>query len=530
MLIRAFRLAMLLVIVCSMLSGSVLAQDGGDKELEGEITFIYWGNVDEVIEDMEEDPEGLPRGPWPTVYWLVKKWDEMHPNVTVNIVSNPTEGDDVYANYRTQLINGTMPDLVSSYAWSGSAGAWFPDDSTVDLIYDLSEDMMKPNPYGSFDTWREEFWVDPFQKIGGWSSPYIPEGSVLFVGHTTPSNLGQIVIYYNKKMFADAGIEAPPETFAELLNTCDALKEAGYEPLFADGTGTLWPHWFGSWTGEDLRKPIADTIIAAWDLEPAFNIFTDEMVHWAVQKGILKGNEPWTLETPRLLKQLKEHCWQEDWQSPEPEVDYFVTKRTAMMWNGFWALSSVTSDPERDFEFGTFAFPLVTTESSPYATAEVATRHGGTEGGELGSAFMIPQTTVENGNLPIVLDLLQYLTARPTAEEWCDLQWPPCVPKDANYEEIVTDPIQQDQVYGFFNPPMTVENAYYGLAYFPAQDTYLRLNQLYLIDGISLEELGNQLQADYERSLEKGIIDHGWDVDGWPEVPEGYPMFPTVTE
>ena len=40
---------------------------------------------------------------------------------------------------------------------------------------------------------------------------------------------------------------------------------------------------------------------------------------------------------------------------------------------------------------------------------------------------------------------------------------------------------------------------------------------LYATDGLTLEDFGAQLDAEYERWADKSIIDHpDWDVDAWP--------------
>jgi raffinose/stachyose/melibiose transport system substrate-binding protein len=64
------------------------------------------------------------------------------------------------------------------------------------------------------------------------------------------------VIFYNKALFADAGVE-PPKTWDDLLAACDKLKGAGVIPI-TTGNKDLWPagNWFGHLAsrvvGEDL--------------------------------------------------------------------------------------------------------------------------------------------------------------------------------------------------------------------------------------------------------------------------------------
>lgn len=492
-------LALLMVLVSLIAVASVSAQD----ELSGELTVSFWGNVDEYETGASDNR------PWEATYNLIKQWDEMHPNVTVTFISQPIDG--IYDRIRTQLISGTLPDVVAIY----------PNDNflegNLDLIYDLTPHLSEKNPYGQFDTWAEEFWYD---LSLGLRAASLPEGQVYFVGNSLPSNIGQLVIFYNKTAFEEAGITEIPDTFAELLAACDALKAAGWTPLFADAATGPTLGWYSGWIGEQLLAPEVSTIFKSWSKEEAGNFIDEQMMMWAIEKGVVSGDNPRVLETARLMNEMQDRCWNEDWQAPDSTVDYFLTKRVTMTHNGFWGLPQYIEAEERDFEFGTFVFPLITSETSELATLDTVRRWGGLEGGEIGNSFMIPQTTVDNGKLPLALDLLQFLTARSSNDIWCETQFPPCMPKDQAVEEVITDPIVQDQVYGFYNPPMSPDTLVRGIGNsdWTPDGSFLRLLSLYMTDAITLEDFGAQLQTEYERLADKAIIDHPeWDTANWPE-------------
>jgi raffinose/stachyose/melibiose transport system substrate-binding protein len=52
--------------------------------------------------------------------------------------------------------------------------------------------------------------------------------------------MGMIGFWYNKELFAQAGIDAPPTTWTEFLDDVKALKAAGITPI-ALGEGDKWP-------------------------------------------------------------------------------------------------------------------------------------------------------------------------------------------------------------------------------------------------------------------------------------------------
>ncbi|MBI5088068.1 MAG: extracellular solute-binding protein, partial [Actinobacteria bacterium] len=77
-----------------------------------------------------------------------------------------------------------------------------------------------------------------------------------------PFNLGMVGFWYNKDLFAQAGITAPPATWDAFLDVVQQLKDAGITPI-AVGAGDKWPaHFYYSYLmirlgGADLMNQIA---------------------------------------------------------------------------------------------------------------------------------------------------------------------------------------------------------------------------------------------------------------------------------
>ncbi len=477
-------------------------------DFSGELTVSFWGNVDEYAKGNSDNR------PWQAAYELIQDWAKAHPDVKVTFISQPIDG--IYDRIRTQLISGTLPDLVAMYPTDQMLSG------NLDLLYNLTPDIDKKNPYGQFDTWRQEFWYD--LNIGT-RSPAIPAGQVYFVGNSLPENIGQMVIYYNKTAFDAAGIKDIPTTFDALINDCKALKTAGWPaPLFADASTGPSMSWYSSWIGEQILDPIDKQIAAAWNVPDEGNFINEEMMAWAISKGVLTGDNPYVLETAKLMKDLQSNCFNSDWQAADSTVDYFLTKKTAMIHNGFWAISQYAEAPDRDFDFGSFVFPLITKDSSSLATVDQVRRWGGLEGGEVGDSFFIPQTTVDNGHLPMALDLLQYITSRPGNDTWCSTQFPPCIPKGQTIDQVVSDPKVQAEVYGFYNPPMSPDTIVRGIGNsdFTPDGVFLRLLNLYMAGNITIDDFGKQLQDEYSRWAQSDIVDHPeWNADSWPAAPSG---------
>ena len=67
-------------------------------------------------------------------------------------------------------------------------------------------------------------------------------------------------VFYNKDAFAEAGIEAEPTTWAEFLDVCAKLKDAGIAPLAQDGAYTNFSFYYHlvRYLGEDGIAELRD--------------------------------------------------------------------------------------------------------------------------------------------------------------------------------------------------------------------------------------------------------------------------------
>lgn len=92
---------------------------------------------------------------------------------------------------------------------------------------------------------------DPdIKQISDASKAYI-NGQLLNLGIAKEA---RNTIFYNKDMFAKAGIASPPKTYPELEAACEKLKAAGFTPLVtAAGSGA-------SWVAGDALNILSDTL------------------------------------------------------------------------------------------------------------------------------------------------------------------------------------------------------------------------------------------------------------------------------
>ena len=183
-----------------------------------------------------------------------------NPNVTINITV--LENEAFKTKLATQMPSGTPPDLFQS--WGGGTMAAQAD---AGMLKDITADVA---------SWKDT--VNP-----GALSIYSYNGKQYGV----PWDMGMIGFWYNKKLFSDAGISAPPATWDELLSDMSKLKAKGVAPLAIAGKDKwpsmhLWTYLLlriggsdalqqmiqsGDWN-TDACKAAGDAVLKLNDLKP----------------------------------------------------------------------------------------------------------------------------------------------------------------------------------------------------------------------------------------------------------------------
>ncbi len=183
------------------LSGCTGASSDSEK-----VTLTWWHNA-------TSDPLA---GFWEDV---AHEFEADHPNVTVKVSGFQNE-----ELQRTLIPNalrsGDAPDLFQQWG-AGELAA----QVRAGQIKDISADVK-----------------DEIAAVGGTIAPWQIDGKT----YGLPFSFGIEGFWYNKDMFAQAGIDAPPTTLDELYDDIDLLKAAGLVPI-AVGAGDKWPaahYWY----------------------------------------------------------------------------------------------------------------------------------------------------------------------------------------------------------------------------------------------------------------------------------------------
>ena len=212
-------------------------------------------------------------------------------------------GDEQYRDkLRADSVADALPDLITG---------------NVTLMKDLRDsgrvvDLM---PYLEADPeWRASFHDDAFDN-------YLTADGELYA---LPYSRDYIGIFWNTAHFADAGIEAFPETWDEFFATCAPLREAGHIPMATEGNWTtrlMWANMIGTQPGG-----------AEWLASPG-----------EVGEIELAGNEPVVAGTEMLRRLVQEDCVNEDAFTGQYSTGatLFLQAEAAMIANGPWMIPNI---------------------------------------------------------------------------------------------------------------------------------------------------------------------------------------------
>ncbi len=299
-------------------------------------------------------------------------YNKLHPETTVKIdivVDNPT----YTASFQAKMAAGgdDAPDLVHANLLGDSPS----NNIKKNFILSLNDYVKEPNPYNN----GTSLWdgVD----AAYWSYAYSDAGDIFMV----PFDLVGTGFYYNKDLFAKAGITEAPTTWEDMFDSFQKLKDSGIIPLALtqvpgqDTTGWM----IGAFTDWAARSLLPEIFIQPGDARntpeveainskvkytvdnPFFDIGVVEdperrMALWKSGKYDMEGaaeKKYWT-----ILKQLSTYL-QPGYATMSDADAYklFISGKAAAYWNGSWQVGTILKDQkllkDKAFAWGTFKFP-----------------------------------------------------------------------------------------------------------------------------------------------------------------------------
>lgn len=208
----------LLATGCSAGESSPEASSGS-----GEKTITWWhnSNVGEGKEYYEK---------------VAKDFEASHDGVTIQI--SAMQHEDMLTKLDAAFQGGSAPDVYMERG-GGELAAHVQAGLTRDLSELASEEIT---------------------KLGGNVAGWQVDGKT----YGLPYSVGVVGFWYNKSLFAKAGITATPTTMDELIETTAKLKSAGIDPLSV-GAGDKWPaahYWYYTALRECSQDVLTNAVTA----------------------------------------------------------------------------------------------------------------------------------------------------------------------------------------------------------------------------------------------------------------------------
>ncbi len=272
----------------------------------------------------------------PLMEQLIAEFNAAHPDIVVS--AEPIPWGNLWQQLEPAVAAGQAPDVVA-----------VNEDVITGFILRGALAPMTPEMLAAADVQSERFF-EPLWQTG------LVEETVYGV----PIHSVMLVMYYNKALFAAAGLdpEAPPSNREEFLAAARALTvdtsgrgpgDEGFDPndLERWAAGVPSP-WMGGTIAYAVAAQNGVTFVAGPEDDYAPNFDSpaaQEAVQFLVDIAAVHGVGPSDA-------------------TEGSEIDAFRQGRAAMNFNGVWMLSQYRDQP--DLDFGVAAFPQLGTER--YAT------------------------------------------------------------------------------------------------------------------------------------------------------------------
>lgn len=261
------------------------------------------------------------------VYWSM--WDAAEPQaqaIAQSIEKFTAETGiavDVQFKGRTGIREGLQPALDA-----GTNIDVFDEDidrvnsTWGDYLLDL-EELAAANDY---EATANAGLMAACREVGGGTLKSIPYQPNVFA------------FFYNEDIFAEAGVTAVPTTWAELLDVCQKVKDAGYTPITSDNA--YISSLFGYHMSRLIGEPATEDVVKNGDWNNEAVLKTAQAYEELASKGYFSAT-------------IESNQW------PAGQNTELAMGTAAMYLNGSWLPNEVKDIAGEDFKWGCFSYPAV---------------------------------------------------------------------------------------------------------------------------------------------------------------------------
>ncbi len=199
-------------------------------------------------------------------------------------------------------------------------------------------DYVAPGVAAPLDEYLADGWKDTFAGDSVFAQQTY-DGKI----YAIPLNTAAACVFYNKEIFAEAGVEVPA-TYTELLDVCQKIKDAGYTPITISA-GTAW-----------CLSMLAGYLCDREGVDLA-----------ALNAGTESWNNPKTVAAGEKLLELSQYFQETaagDSNDDATAALYF--EEAAILIQGSWAIGQMNgANPEFEAKCGVFQFPAIEGANDP---------------------------------------------------------------------------------------------------------------------------------------------------------------------
>lgn len=329
-------------------------------------------------------------------------YQQQHPDIKIEFV------DEDFPEYpqtvRVKASGGELWDVY--WAQWGELNGTFPRGIAVDL----TPYFQQPNPYIE----GNQAWQDAMNPTVV-AETVAPDGA----HYNINGDYVGTAFFYNKELFAQAGITAAPTSWPEILDASEKLKAAGI-PSTSGIPDYSWfqRHFLTDFYFNDYPS------IAGCDETPAISAL-DEAA--AIKQRILSTDDPRFMAWWPIFKQATDY-WMQEYLNQALETSSmkmlqdFVAGKAAMFYSGSWTPNDlkVRNTP---FEWGAFSFPVLTPDVTDYTTGADTSGSVGGPNAAYQYAMSTPQANKsmkDEAKAEAVLDWLRFIGTPGVIERVCN--------------------------------------------------------------------------------------------------------------
>jgi raffinose/stachyose/melibiose transport system substrate-binding protein len=199
---KVWKLVGLAAIVAAALAGLTSSAVLAAGQQKKSVTLVWWHNANQGV--------GLK-----LFKDAAAEFHKLHPDITIKPV--PIQNEGLRTKIPIGLASSNPPDLFQNWGGGGLV-----DQVKAGKVADLSKYVAS--------------WI---KGLGGSAAGWQVNGKQ----YAVPYSVGVVGFWYNKELFAKAGVAAAPKSWPELLTAISKLKAAGITPI-AIGGKDKWPDAF----------------------------------------------------------------------------------------------------------------------------------------------------------------------------------------------------------------------------------------------------------------------------------------------